>query len=29
MIFFNKHEQLTILVHAELMIVIIGHDGAV
>ena len=28
-IFFNRHEQLTILVHAELMIVIIGHDGAV
>ena len=27
--FFYRHEQLKILVHAELMIVIIGHDGAV
>ena len=26
---FNKRRQLTILVHAELMIVIIGHEGAV
>ena len=27
--FFAENEQLTILVHAELMIAIIGHDGAV